>query len=135
MDCNLARSMAVFRHYIIRFITLVVALQLLNLSIYAQEFTPLPPPCNTTAPEVNIDETIIEYVLENILNHKNAIPEQEDTGSRDLQFHKHVSFKAIDFKPYCLPELPPAKPLAVTMSNESYDYLFLREINPPPPKA
>ena len=123
--------MPTLRNYIARFITLVVALQLLNLSIYAQDFHPLcgeGPGCG-----VNISETVVEYVVEVVLGHKNAIPEQQEHD--DMHFHKHGSFVAIDFRCYRLPEMIVPVPARTMALNESYDYLFLREINPPPPKA
>lgn len=110
-------------------ITLVVALQLLNLSIYAQDFRPL----NTSSTsETNITETIVEYVVEVILGHKNAIPEQ----SQHHLFHKKIAFKAIDFfMKYQI--APPTENHLVTNTPllNNYDYLYFQEINPPPPKA
>ncbi|NCI46236.1 hypothetical protein GWC94_06220 [Sediminibacterium sp. WSJ-3] len=125
--------MVVFRRYIVKFITLLLALQLLNLSIYGQGFTPIP--VRADAPEINISETVVEFVVEVILKHKNAIPEQDQQDGHDLQFHKHLSFEAIDFRPYFLPGLPAVRNNKPVALNPSYDYLYLREINPPPPKA
>ncbi len=125
--------MSIFKQHITRFITLLVALQLLNLSIYAQDFKP-----NNAAAgseEVNITETVAEYVVEVMLGHKNAIPEQSQ-HHKDLHFHKHVSFKAISLSShYRLPELQQRNCVCAVPIKESYCYLYFSEINPPPPKA
>ncbi|MDE3253277.1 MAG: hypothetical protein KGO92_10755 [Bacteroidota bacterium] len=115
--------------HIIRFITLVVALQLLNLSIYAQDFRPL----NTsTVSETNITETIVEYVVEVVLGHKNAIPE----SSQHHTFHKKVAFKAISlFNKIGITDLSIKHRIRNTPLLNNYDFLYLQEINPPPPKA
>lgn len=115
--------------HIIRLITLVVALQLLNLSIYAQDFRPLP---TSTVSETNITETIVEYVVEVVLGHKNAIPEQ----SQRRTFHKKVAFKAISlFNRIGVPDLTIKYRIRNTPLLNNYDFLYLQEINPPPPKA
>ncbi len=104
-------------------------MQLLNLSIYAQDFRPL----NTaSASETNITETIVEYVVEVMLGHKNAIPEQ----SQHHTFHKKVAFKAISlFQKYQIVTLTVNHQVTNTPLLDSYSYLYLQEINPPPPKA
>jgi hypothetical protein len=116
--------------YIARCITLIVALQLLNLSIYAQDFKPIHN--ESGSDETNITETIVEYVVEVMLGHKNAIPEQ----SQHHSFHKHLSFKAIKIGgEYRLADLPKYCSVTNVPLMEPYDYLYLQEINPPPPKA
>ncbi|MES2329876.1 MAG: hypothetical protein V4539_09755 [Bacteroidota bacterium] len=116
--------------HITRFLTLVVAMQLLNLSIYAQDFKPL---CQDD--ETNITETITEYVVEVLLGHKNAIPEQSQ-HHKDLHFHKHIAFKAISIFPmYHVPGLQQQNAALAVPLSEPYSYLYLQEINPPPPKA
>lgn len=122
-----------FNQHIIRFITLLLALQLLNLSIYAQDFKPFA--ATAGSEEVNITETVAEYVVEVLLGHKNAIPEQSQ-HHKDLHFHKHTSFKAIGISAhYHLPELQQRNSVCAVPIAESYYYLYYREINPPPPKA
>ena len=111
---------------------LVVALQLFNLSIYAQDFKPIN--CTECGGEVNISETIVEYVVEVVLGHTNAIPEQTQ-HHKDLHFHKHIAFKAIRFTAFDLPELQAQCAAKAEGLIENYEYLYLNEINPPPPKA
>lgn len=118
--------------HIIRVITLIVALQLLNLSIYAQDFHPIVD--NASCAETNISETIFEYVIEVVLDHKNAIPEQSQ-HHKDLHFHKHFSYKSVSFdKPSILTnsQLIIAG-LPFDLEEPFYD-LYQQEINPQPPK-
>ena len=85
--------------------------------------------------ETNITETIVEYVVEVMLGHTNAIPEQSQ-HHKDLSFHKHMSFKAISFQWMDI--------LSATQMNiaempiplhEAFEDLYLQEINPQPPKV
>ena len=125
--------MYIIKKHITRFITLVVALQLLNLSIYAQDFRPIYN--ETGSDEINITETIGEYVVEVVLGHTNAIPEQSQ-HHKDLHFHKHMSFKAISFNRdmyLSASQLHVAKmPIPL---HETFENLYMQEINPQPPKA
>jgi len=83
---------------------------------------------------VNISETVVEYVVEVVLGHTNAIPEQSQ-HHKDLHFHKHIAFKAIRFTAFDLPELQAQCAAKAEGLIENYEYLYLNEINPPPPKA
>lgn len=127
VTCSLI--MRLTKKYLVSFITLVVALQLLNLSIYAQDFKPLY--ASNQTGETNITETIVEYVVEVVLDHKNAIPEQSQHHA-----HKKVVFKAIGLFPeYTVAVVQDYSPASNTKITDSYTYLYLQEINPPPPKA
>lgn len=112
----------------------LLALQVLNLSINAPDFKQLYSPVSEQAP-TNITETAVEYVVEVIMGIKNAIPEQVQ-HHKDLHFHKQVSFKA-----ECTPLFYESSSLQVKSGKtviplqDTYNYLFLQEINPPPPKA
>jgi len=121
------------KKHITRFITLLLALQLLNLSIYAQDFKPIFNEAGSD--ETNITETIVEYVVEVVLGHTNAIPEQTQ-HHKDLHFHKHISFKAISIFPvYHVAGLQQQNAASAVPLTEPYSYLYLQEINPPLPKA
>ena len=118
--------------HIARALTLLVALQLLNLSIYAQDFKPIYNEAGSD--EINITETVLEYVVEVVLGHTNAIPEQKQSH-KDLHFHKHVSFKAISFT---RPDILSASQLNMAklpvFLHESFEDRYFQEINPQPPK-
>ena len=120
------------KNYIFRFITLIVALQLLNLSIYAQDFKPLL--LNQETTETNISETITEFISEVILGYTNSFPEQSQ-HHKDLHFHKHISFKAIaPLAPSVILEITYPISNRRTSLQEHFSSLFNQEINPPPPK-
>jgi hypothetical protein len=121
-----------FNKNIIRVITLIVAMQLLNLSIYAQDFTPIYNNQGNT--ETNISETLVEFVIEVVLGHTGAIPEQSQ-HHKDLHFHKHVSYKAVSFEKSVMlsdSQINIAK-LPIHLQ-ESFEDLYQQEINPQPPK-
>jgi len=124
-----------FRTYLLRFVLLVVAVQILNLSVFGRDTVERAQ--NNTIGEVNQIDSMIEYVAEIILDYKNAFPEN---GAHNHQSHtshqmKHGSFNMISFrknteiKRFCNTISIPIP------SKEDYKYLFAREINPPPPKA
>lgn len=118
--------------YITKLITLIVALQLLNLSIYAQDFKPFFVNQETTEP--NISETITEFISEVILGYTNSFPEQSQ-HRKDLHFHKHISFKAIaPLAPSVILEITYPIANRRTSLQEHFSSLFNQEINPPPPK-
>lgn len=121
------------RKHITRVIVFLLALQVLNLSVYAPGFKQLYSTNNTEA-TTNITETTVEYVVEVIMGIKNAIPEQLQ-HHKDLHFHKQISFKT-ECTPffYHLPDLQVKSGKAAISLQDAYDYLFLQEINPPPPK-
>ena len=121
-----------FNKHIIPVITLIVALQLLNLSIYAQDFTPVYNNQGNT--ETNISETIVEFVIEEVLGHTGAIPEQSQ-HHKDLHFHKHASYKAISIqKPVILSESQINISKLPFPIQETFQDLYQQEINPQPPK-
>jgi hypothetical protein len=116
-----------------KFITLVVALQILNISIYAQDVDAF---CQKNVliydNEIN---TVAEYIGEVILKHANEFPEYPNDGHKDLQFSKHIDINLFAFQYF--------KPQPLTMyqtkylfpNKIDYNFLFFKEINPPPPKA
>lgn len=122
------------KKHITRFIVFLLALQVLNLSIYAPNFSPLYSPVKEEV-TTNITETAVEYVMEVIMGIKNAIPEQVQ-HHKDLHFHKQVSFKA-ECTPlfYELSSFQEKSGKAAIALQHAYNYLFLQEINPPPPKT
>jgi hypothetical protein len=111
----------------------IIALQILNMSIDAPaaELSP----AQDTSTSFNYIDTFVEYVAEVILRYDNAIPESKDRQQKELQQHKQFqiafekielpfNFLWIDFKSN-LPQHP----------KDKYAYQFVKEINPPPPKA
>lgn len=123
--------------YLSRLAIFVVALQILNLSIFMQDFDPISTHRHTIG-EINEINSIVEFVAEIVLDNPNALPEyhQQNTDHTAMQVHKHAPVKMITFE-----ELQPARVFYAAVREyiiplkESYDFLFFREINPPPPKA
>lgn len=123
--------------HIARLLIFIVAMQILNLSIYMQDFEPLKTHRHTIG-EINEINSIVEYVAEVVLQHKGALPEykQQNNDHNALQLHKHAPVKMITFD-----DLQPKRAFDVARCtyihplNETYQFLFFREINPPPPKA
>lgn len=125
------------RTYLLRFVLLVVAVQILNLSVYAGDFDQLHF-INHKHSIGNFNEvdSLAEYITEIVLDYKNAFPENgahNESNGHSIVF-KHVSFKLIT----------PSQPVLLTayresvllpfQFNEQYRFLYFKEINPPPPK-
>ena len=122
-----------FKNHISRFISFVIALQILNMSIDA--------PCaqmqisKGMADNFNYIDTYVEYIAEVILRYENAIPESKDRQQKELQQHKQfeVAFQKVSPITITFFEVIPQK-IFSNFSNQ-YAYQFIKEINPPPPKA
>ena len=124
--------------YIAKLLAFVVALQILNLSIYTQDFQPILQPSNSIG-EFNEYNSVIEYVAEVVLDQDNAVPEYQNnafSAHKDLQMHKHVTVKMIDCDLYAATPVTIADERNhVSPIADDYHFLFFKEINPPPPKA
>jgi len=131
-------TLKILRTYILKFVLLVIAVQILNLSVYGGDYDP-----NTSVAhqnkigEFNQIDSLVEYVAEIVLDHKDAFPEDgnHNPHSRSSHQFKHTVIKMVDFSRkaempfYCtMANIPEA-------STNDYKKIILREINPPPPKA
>lgn len=93
-------------------------------------------PDNMTNSDFNYIDTFVEYVAEVVLKFDNAIPESKDRQQKELQLHKQlevVSFLKVSNTiqpPFCEKEI-----ISYRHSDDKYAYQFVKEINPPPPKA
>ncbi len=114
-------------------ITLIVALQILNISIYAQDIDFMQP--KHTISYNNEINSVAEYICEVILKHVNAFPEYPNDGHKTMQYLKHIDLNLFSFQHF------KAQPAIITYSQYlfpnkiDYNFLFFNEINPPPPKA
>lgn len=125
-----------FKLHIAKLLAFVVALQILNLSIYTQDFRPLAQH-NTTVGDFNEINSVVEYVAEVVLGNQNALPEYQHNNNnhKDLQLHKHLSIKIIDLKQYVpFRVIEQTSHVFGTQFKQDYQYLYYGEINPPPPK-
>ena len=126
--------MGLLRLYIARTINFIVALQILNLSFFAQDFRPLRQ-SQTSLNDYNIINTVVEYVAETVLQHHNAIAEN-NKEHKDLQAHKHVNIQMIiGEKRVVFGIADIAFSQSRLLFRENYYYQYFNEINPPPPKA
>jgi len=116
-----------------KFITFIVALQILNVSIYAQDiYMPAQRNVLNYSNEIN---SITEYVGEVVLKHNNAFPEYPNDGHKEMQFLKHMDLNVFSFN-YSKAQPTPKIYTEYLFPNKiDYNFLFFKEINPPPPKA
>lgn len=114
-------------------ITFIVAIQILNISIYAQPIDmPQQKGVLGYSNEIN---SVAEYIGEILLKHTNEFPEYPDTGQKNFQFSKHIDLKDFSFQPF---KAAPASTVNIEYlypHKIDYNFLFFKEINPPPPKA
>jgi hypothetical protein len=67
------------RKYLSSFIIAVVALQVLNLGLYAQDFETIP---TFNGKQTNIINSVTEYVAEVLMQKKNAFPEKKEASNQ-----------------------------------------------------
>jgi hypothetical protein len=121
------------RLHIAQFITLIVALQILNMGLFVQDFQYN---VSSSICDQNIINSVVEYVSEVVLKKNNAMPEDDNNTHKDYQAHKHTILKLIELEMQSLAFTAPIN----TETNkaplkENYYFQFCKEINPPPPKA
>lgn len=122
-----------FKNHISRFIAFVIAVQILNMSIDAP--TAQMQVGKDKTDNFNYIDSYVEYITEVILKYENAIPESKDRQQKELQQHKQfeVAFQKISPITFNFFEAIPEK-IFSNFSNQ-YAFQFIKEINPPPPKA
>lgn len=120
--------------HISRFVILIVAIQLINLSIQAHPANEVM--LSHSYEDNNRIDDAVEYVLEVLMAKKDAIPEDQNP-KQDHSFHT----KTIDFKLLILQNTAIEPTFTMLELNKPfpnykvYSYQFSTEINPPPPKA
>ena len=125
--------MRYFRNHIGRFIAFIIALQILNMSIDSPS-AQMPP--NAQDPDdFNYIDTYVEFIAEVVLKYDNAIPETKNREQKELQMQKQFElvFQKIETLKLTFFQNEPNKPNI--NPSDSYAYQFIKEINPPPPKA
>ena len=121
------------RHYSSRFIVLVIAMQILNMSIDSPSAQ-----MSITQGETdsfNYIDTFVEYIAEVVLKYDNAIPESNNREHKDLQSYKYTEYIVQKYEPvlhFIWIESLINRP---RHTSDQYAYQFVKEINPPPPKA
>lgn len=125
------------RTYGIRFILFVLALQILNLSVYGSEYTQqFVDASGHSATAQNQIDCLAEYVAEVVLDHRNAMPEHKGNHTKNNQKIIKTQIQLFAQNNFEAPACKIFYPVVVKYShyNNQYNYLFCKEINPPPPK-
>ncbi|ANI88612.1 hypothetical protein A9P82_04505 [Arachidicoccus ginsenosidimutans] len=127
-----------FRTLSVKFIVLILALQVLNLSVYGCAYKEaVVTNKGNTIIQTNQIDCLAEYIVEEVLDYSNAFPEQNGNHTRNCV--KVVKTQIQFFSEYqrieetCDIELPVDTRKYAHYKN-TYDYLYFKEINPPPPK-
>ena len=125
--------MRYFQNHICRLIAFVIALQILNMSIDSPNAQM---PANATdADDFNYIDTYVEYIAEVILKYDNAIPESKDRQQKELQMQKQFELAFQKIEPITISFFEKIIKKRFINFSDKYAYQFIKEINPPPPKA
>ncbi len=133
--CKIKHFLKQLYLHIARAFTFLVALQILNVGLFVQDFQSLIPSSSSIS-DHNVINSVVEYVSEVVLNKVNALPENNNKANKDLQSHKHFTVKMIELqKPFIvIPDMAFSSKLHCPLT-QNYYYRFCTEINPPPPKV
>jgi hypothetical protein len=121
------------RNHISRFIAFIVAVQILNMSIDAPNAQM--PVCKGSIDNFNYIDTYVEYIAEVILKFDNAIPESKDRQQKELQMQKQFELVFQKIELLTIPFFDEITEKQFSNFSDKYAYQFIKEINPPPPKA
>lgn len=125
--------MRYFQNHICRLIAFVIALQILNMSIDSPSAQM---PANAAnADDFNYIDTYVEYIAEVILKYDNAIPESKDRQQKELQMQKQFELVFQKIEPITISFFEKIIKKRFINFSDKYAYQFIKEINPPPPKA
>ena len=125
--------MRYFQNHICRLIAFVIALQIFNMSIDSPSAQM---PANAAnADDFNYIDTYVEYIAEVILKYDNAIPESKDRQQKELQMQKQFELVFQKIEPITISFFEKIIKKRFINFSDKYAYQFIKEINPPPPKA
>lgn len=125
--------MRYFQNHICRLIAFVIALQIFNMSIDSPSAQM---PANAAnADDFNYIDTYVEYIAEVILKYDNAIPESKDRQQKELQMQKQFELAFQKIEPITISFFEKIIKKRFINFSDKYAYQFIKEINPPPPKA
>lgn len=87
------------------------------------------------AADFNYIDTYVEFIVEDVLKYENAIPETKNRQQKEWQMQKQFELVFQKIDPITLSF--PAEKMERRFINYSdkYAFQFIKEINPPPPKA
>ena len=125
--------MNTLKYHIARFLLIIVAIQVLNVSVYPDILQLARSENPSSLP--NEMDSLVEYVTEIVLGHKNAFPEYAHKHHKDLQVHKQaISLYSEEISDNGT-EVSFIQRSIEWLTPDQYSYQFYKEINPPPPKA
>ncbi|HVZ95901.1 MAG TPA: hypothetical protein VG847_03440 [Chitinophagaceae bacterium] len=87
------------------------------------------------ADNFNYIDTYVEFVAEVILKHENAIPETGNRPQKEWQMQKQFELVCQKIVPITIHFFASPSKKIYCHFTDSYAYQFIKEINPPPPKA
>lgn len=130
--------MHVLNLYLKKFTLIILALQILNLSIYNSDFYNFHTITIEQQQDLNPVDSFAELIIESVDGYQNAFPESENQTEKQASGLKQtVSFTLIQLDFFTrLPEKNcftyEAKEKPCSPFRENYSYLFFEEINHPP---
>lgn len=134
MQLILVAALATFKLYFSHFIVLLVALQILNLGLFAQDFDIVK---QHNGVELNIINSVTEYVAEVVMQKRNAFPEKKEKSNQS----DHESlYKFQPFKIYAS-NVTQALPVLAIMRHNYGNFIVnsyrnhTTDITAPPPKS
>ncbi len=122
-----------FKNNICRFIAFVIAVQILNMSIDAPSAQKQVG--KDKADNFNYIDSYVEYITEVILKYENAIPESKNRQQKELQQHKQFEVAFQKISPIIINFFESIPKKIFSNFSNKYAFQFIKEINPPPPKA
>ena len=125
--------MRYFRNLTGRFLAFIIAFQILNMSIDSPSAQM---PANAqNSDDFNYIDTYVEFIAEVVLKYDNAIPETKNREQKELQMQKQFELVFQKIESLKLSFFPDVLNKPVINFEDQYAYQFIKEINPPPPKA
>ena len=92
-------------------------------------------PGNSSSDTFNYMDSYVEYIAEVILKYENAIPESKDRQQKELQLQKQFELVFQKIEPITISFFDEITKKQFSNFSDKYAYQFIKEINPPPPKA
>lgn len=123
------------KHIVTKFFWFLMALHILNLSVDS------PDPQPDSVPEdlsINDMESIVEIILEQMLDIEDAVPETDDDDTSQGLL-SHTNFQLVYYQQQidllCKPDGQIANSTKSSFYYDAYSQQFHPEVVPPPPKA
>ncbi len=88
-----------------------------------------------TSDKFNYIDTYVEYIAEVLLKYENAIPESKNRQQKELQQHKQFELVFQKIAGVTITFLKEKTVKQFLNFSDGYTSHFMKEINPPPPKA